>query len=120
MKKLISASDAKSWKHCHRRVWFDFNPPAGLVSEEDAFEQLVQQAGDVHEMQVKNRLQQQAAVVEAKSAQHTRALMAQKTPVIYQPVVIDEANGVIGKPDFLILTASGEYQRLKRNCLSRY
>lgn len=110
MKKLISAGDAKSWKHCRRRVWFDFNPPDGLVSEEDAFEQLVQQAGDVHELQVKNRLQQQATVVEAESAQHTRALMAQKTPVIYQPVVIDEASRVIGKPDFLILTASGEYQ----------
>jgi len=110
MKKLISAGDAKAWKHCRRRVWFDHKRPPEAAGEADAFELLIQQAGDVHELQVKALLAQQGAVVEAHSAQHTRELMAQQVQVIFQPVAIDDINGVVGKPDFLILTATGEYQ----------
>ena len=56
MKKLISAGDAKSWKHCRRRVWFDHNLPAETVGEEDAFELLIQDAGDENEADVKPAL----------------------------------------------------------------
>jgi len=110
MKKYISASDAKSWKHCRRRVWFDHNPPAGIAAEDDAFELLIQQAGEEHEAQVKALLELRGNTIEANSAQHTKLLMAQKVAVIYQPVIVDEENAVIGKPDFLILTDSGKYQ----------
>lgn len=110
MKKLISAGDAKSWKHCQRRVWFDHNPPADFRAEEDAFELLVQQAGDEHEQRIKTALEAYGDVVEAHSVEHTKALMAAKTAVIFQPVAIDVSGTVIGKPDFLVLTETGDYQ----------
>lgn len=110
MNKTISAGDAKSWQLCHRRVWFDHNPPAGLSGEEDAFDLLVQQAGDQHEQRIKAQLAERGTVVEAESVAHTQALMAAATPVIYQPCAQDESLRVVGKPDFLLLTESGAYQ----------
>ena len=103
----IHASSARSWKHCVRRAWYDVNPPEELEPEEDRFYELIAEYGIAHEKSV---LEAFPDAVEAASAEHTLELIEKKVPVIYQPVLVDSKNGVIGKPDFLILTDSGEYQ----------
>lgn len=105
--RRFSAGDAKAWALCRRRAWFDYHPPAGLEPVEDPFEQLVFAAGDEHEGRV---LAQFPDAVEATSPEHTQALMAAGVPVIYQPYLVDDALGVVGRPDFLLRAADNRYR----------
>ena len=106
---LIKASDSKSWSLCHRRVWYDNNPPAGLeIVEPDPFEQLIVEQGNLLEQQYLLKFQQEHRVVEAHSPEHTQKLMIAGVEVIYQAVF--NKDGIIGKPDFLLRQSSGIYQ----------
>lgn len=109
MTRLINAGDAKAWKLCKRRVWYDHYPPAEMEPDQDRFEILIQQAGEAHESKVLRLLSERGEPVEARSAEHTRELIARQTPVIYQPVACDRENRLIGKPDFLLLIGD-QYQ----------
>jgi len=104
----IRASAAKSWVHCPRRAWFDYNSPTGYETLElNEFDQLVISKGEVHEQNVLKQLAAEAQVVEATSEEHTRALMKEGTPIIYQAELSD--GEIVGIPDFLIRDASGQY-----------
>jgi uncharacterized protein len=107
MPQKFVASDVRAWQHCHRRVWYDHNPPDGFVVEEDRFEELIKYFGELHENGVKERL---GVMVEAKDAEHTRQLIEDRTPAIYQPKFVDEEIGLEGRPDFLLLQDDGVYQ----------
>ncbi|MFA4994147.1 MAG: TM0106 family RecB-like putative nuclease [Bdellovibrionales bacterium] len=106
---LIKASDAKSWDSCHRRVWFDNNPPPGFESvEAEGFEQLIIEKGNQLEQKYLQQFRERHQVVEARSVEHTQELIAAGTEVIYQGTF--NKDGIIGKPDFLFRQASGAYQ----------
>ena len=106
---MIRASDATSWIHCPRRAWLDNHPQEGFeAAAPSEFDQLVMTLGTRHEWSVKRQLEKQYQVVEAVSEEHTRALMEARVQVIYQGQLTKD--GVIGKPDFLILHSSGQYQ----------
>jgi len=107
---LIKPSDAKSWSLCARRVWLDNKGDFELSPIEDEFEQLVIDLGLAHEQVVLQRLSSTMAVHTATSPEDTRRLLTEGVPVIYQAQLLDEANGFIGYPDFLIQHENGEYQ----------
>lgn len=107
---LIKPSDAKSWSLCARRVWLDNKGDIEIPPIEDEFEQLIIKLGLAHEQTVLQRLSDKMAVHTATSPEDTRRLIAEGVPVIYQAQLLDEANGFIGYPDFLIRHESGEYQ----------
>ena len=97
--------------HCPRRLWYEKNPPDGIESLElDPFETLVAEMGLVHERAVRDRLASEMELVEAVSADHTRDLMDAGVPAIYQAELHDEANDLLGKPDFLLLQNDGSYR----------
>lgn len=107
----IRPSDARSWLHCKRRVWYDNFPPADMTQgEPDPFEELIAQMGVRHEWGIKRDLERQHQVVEATSVEHTQALMQAGVEVIYQPQLVDREKRIIGEPDFLIRRENGEYQ----------
>lgn len=107
--KPIRASDATAWKECPRIIWYNYNPPPGLVPvQPSAMDTLVEEMGNRHEWAVKRDLEKLYQVVTAVSEEHTNALMQAKVEVIYQARL--SKDGVIGWPDFLILHSSGEYQ----------
>jgi uncharacterized protein len=109
MKSLIRASDAKSWDHCLRRVWFDNNLPDGCeVTEPNPFDQLILDLGIQHELAIKQKLEEKYEVIEAKTPEHTKELMSSGLEVIYQGQFIKD--DIIGKPDFLIRHETGSYQ----------
>jgi len=106
---MIRASDAKSWIHCPRRAWFDNHPPEGYETiTPSEFDQLVITLGNRHEWNIRRQLEKQYQVVEAISEEHTRALMEARAQIIYQGQLTKD--GIVGRPDFLILHDSGEYQ----------
>ena len=107
---LNRPSDAKSWSLCARRVWLDNKADFDLALVEDAFEQLVIDLGLAHEQAVLQRLSGTLAVHTATSPEDTSRLIAERVPVIYQAQLVDEEDGLIGFPDFLILDESDEYQ----------
>ena len=107
---LIKPSDAKSWSLCARRVWLENKADFELTPVEDAFEQLVIDHGFAHEQAVFQRLSGTLAVHTATSPEDTNRLIAERVPVIYQAELVDEEDGLIGFPDFLILDESGKYQ----------
>jgi predicted RecB family nuclease len=107
---LIKPSDAKSWSLCARRVWLDNKGDFELSPIEDEFEQLVIELGLAHEQTVLQRLSSTMTVHTATSTEDTQRLIAEGVPVIYQAQLLDEANGFIGYPDFLIRHENGEYQ----------
>ena len=109
-KSMIKPSDAKSWSLCVRRVWLDNKADFELTPVEDAFEQLVMDLGLAHEQAIFQRLSNTHAVYTATSPRDTNRLIAKRVPVIYQARLVDEENGLIGFPDFLILDESGKYQ----------
>jgi predicted RecB family nuclease len=107
----IKPSDARSWLSCSRRVWLDNFPPAGMAeAEPNPFDELIITMGMRHEWNLKRQLEKQYQLVEAVSPEHTKALMEAGVQIIYQPKIIDDAAGIVGEPDFLIRTESGEYQ----------
>jgi predicted RecB family nuclease len=115
---VIRASDARSWKACVRRAWYDHYPPSGWSPPEpEEFDQLTAQAGVEHEKSVLRRLEASHQVVTAHSEVHTVELMRQGAAVIYQPQLAD--GDLTGRPDFLIRLPSGDYQaadaKLKRS-----
>lgn len=103
----IRASDASSWCHCPRRAWYDHRPPANFVPTTDRFETLISEAGQAHESRVRGRL---GASTQARSAEHTQALIKKGAPIIYQPAFVDDQLGLEGRPDFLIHKSKGGYQ----------
>lgn len=107
-RSLIKASDAASWVSCKRRAWLDKQSGAPAVI--DPFTQLLTQAGLQHEVAVLSKLENRFPTHKAISIRHTRLLMQQKVPLIYQAQLFDERIGLIGYPDFLILHPNGEYQ----------
>lgn len=107
---LIKPSDAISWALCARRVWLDNKAEFELAPIKDAFEQLVIDLGLAHEQTVLQRLSDTLAVHTATSPEDTKRLIAERVPVIYQAQLVDQNDGLIGFPDFLILDDSGEYQ----------
>jgi predicted RecB family nuclease len=107
---LIKPSDARSWALCARRVWLDNKRDFELSPIEDEFEQLIIELGLAHEQTILQRLSSTVAVHTATSPEDTQLLMAEGAPVIYQAQVLDEANGFIGYPDFLIRHENSEYQ----------
>ncbi len=110
MVRLV-ASDAVSFAHCPRRLWFERHPPAGFAQIElDPFEQLVIDMGLEHEHAVLERLSAQNEVVEAKSPAHTQALMSNGAPVIYQARLSNQRERLFGQPDFLLRQDDGSYQ----------
>ncbi|MEQ1779544.1 MAG: TM0106 family RecB-like putative nuclease [Nitrosomonas sp.] len=106
-KNLIKPSDTAAWISCIRRVWLDKH----LATEAtiDAFSQLLIDAGLEHEATILAKLESQHPVIKASSFEHTRALMQQGVPVIYQARLMDEREGLVGFPDFLIRHESGQY-----------
>jgi predicted RecB family nuclease len=110
-KRYIKPSDARSWLHCSRSVWFDNFPPDGMAeAEPNAFDELIITMGVRHEWSLKRQLEKEYQLVEAVSPEHTQALMQAGVQIIYQPKILDKENGIVGEPDFLIRTESGEYQ----------
>ncbi len=107
---VIRPSDARAWAECVRRVWLDNAGTVELPDEEDAFVQLVIERGIEHERFVLVDLAANAEIVEAQSELHTQELMAAGIEVIYQGQLFDEKLGLVGRPDFLIRTETGEYQ----------
>lgn len=105
---LIKPSDAVSWISCTRRAWLEKYHPTEY--EIDAFSQLLTEAGLRHEIAILTMLENQYSVVKADSFDHTLSLMQQNTPMIYQGRLINESEGLIGYPDFLIHHDSGQYQ----------
>ncbi len=106
--KLIKPSDTISWISCVRRVWLDKHQTGDF--EVNAFNQLLIDIGLEHEAAMLAKLQNQYDVHKANSVKHTHALMQQGVAVIYQARLLDEQQGLIGHPDFLIRHASGQYQ----------
>ncbi|MEM6583702.1 MAG: TM0106 family RecB-like putative nuclease [Pseudomonadota bacterium] len=106
---LIKPSDAKAWTECARRVWLD-NKAELAVGPLDGFDQMVIDFGLEHERAVLERLSSEFNVREATSVEETTKLMAQGVDIIYQAQLLDEEEGFIGFPDFLIRHASGAYQ----------
>jgi uncharacterized protein len=107
----IRPSDARSWLHCKRRVWYDNFPPEDLKEvEPDPFDELIVQLGIKHEINIKHDLEQEFQLVEATSVEHTKELMNAGVDIIYQAQIADRQNKIIGEPDFLIRHESGEYQ----------
>jgi uncharacterized protein len=107
----IIASDVVSLSHCPRRLWYEYNPPAGMEPvEPDPFEALIREMGLEHERAVLDTIAAGAEVVEATSLDHTRTLMAQGAPVIYQARLLDEDQQLFGQPDFLLRQDDGSYQ----------
>ena len=75
----IRASDARSWKACIRRAWYDHHPPAGWTRPEpEEFDSLTAKAGADHEKAVLRRLEAVHPVVTAESPAHTTELIAQR------------------------------------------
>ncbi|QOJ19334.1 MAG: TM0106 family RecB-like putative nuclease [Gammaproteobacteria bacterium] len=105
---LIKPSDASAWISCIRRVWLDKHRPS--VSEPDAFNRLLSELGLEHEAVMLARLESQYPISTAVSFEHTQALMQQGAAVIYQGRLMDERQGLVGYPDFLIRHDSGHYQ----------
>ena len=103
----FSAGDAKAWVHCPRRAWFDYHPPEGLTVVEDPFESPIFEAGDAQDGGVLSTF---PGYTEATSVRHTQELMRAGAPVIYQPHLVDEAQGLIGRPDFLLRAEDGTYR----------
>lgn len=107
---LIKPSDAKAWSLCARRVWLDHKGDFELSPSANEFEQLIIELGVAHEQSVLHRLSRTLTVHTATSPEDTRRLITEGVPVIYQAQLLDEANGFIGYPDFLIRHETGEYQ----------
>ncbi|MCU7839413.1 MAG: TM0106 family RecB-like putative nuclease [Candidatus Thiodiazotropha sp. (ex Troendleina suluensis)] len=107
---LIRASDATSWVLCARRAWLDRTFEQEEDIETDQFEQLVIDMGLAHEANTLERLKEQFTVHTAKSVEHTQQLMTEGVDVIYQAQLLNDQEGFIGYPDFLIRDASGSYQ----------
>jgi uncharacterized protein len=107
---LIKPSDAKSWSLCARRVWLDNKEDFDIPIVEDPFEQLVIDLGLEHEQAVLRELSANMNVHTATSPDDTARLMSEKAPAIYQAQLLNEAEGIIGFPDFLLLHDSGYYQ----------
>ena len=107
---LIKPSDAKSWSLCARRVWLDNKGDFDLQTIDDPFEQLVIELGLAHEQAVLERLSGDMDVHTASSPEDTARLMAERVPAIYQAQLLNEAEGIIGLPDFLLLDGGGQYQ----------
>ena len=110
IKKWIKPSDATAWASCVRRVWLNKYQNEGIKIERSDFEQLLLGAGLEHEAAVLAKLQQQYDVHKSSSVEHTRQLMQQAVAVIYQAHLLNEQEGLIGCPDFLIRHQSGQYQ----------
>lgn len=107
----IKPSDAKSWLHCKRRVWYDNFPPEGFeIGDPDPFDTLIMEMGMQHEWNIKKELEKKFEVVEATSNEHTLNLMGAGAEVIYQGELISKEQAILGKPDFLIKQPNGEYQ----------
>ncbi|GJL73339.1 MAG: hypothetical protein NMNS01_25380 [Nitrosomonas sp.] len=107
---LIKPSDAKAWSLCARRVWLDNKRDFELSLIEDEFEQLIIELGVAHEQTVLQRLSSTMTVHTTTSPENTQRLMAEGVSAIYQAKLLDEINGFVGYPDFLIRHESGEYQ----------
>lgn len=105
---LIKPSDASAWMTCIRRVWLDKHQP--VAAELDGFNRLLSDLGLEHEAAMLAKLGDQYAVSKAVSFEHTQDLMQQGVPVIYQGRLLDEQQGLVGYPDFLIRHESGHYQ----------
>ncbi len=107
-RSLIKPSDAISWTLCARRAWLEKYQP--IEYEIDAFNQLLIDAGLKHEATILAKLEKQYFVIKAESFDHTLTLMQQGASVIYQGRLLNESEGLIGYPDFLIRHESGQYQ----------
>ena len=107
---LIKPSDARSWALCNRRVWLDNKGELELTPVEDEFEQLIIDLGLAHEQAILENLANKLEVRTASSPEDTQQLIAERVPVIYQAQLVDEVEGLVGYPDFLILNENGEYQ----------
>lgn len=105
---LIKPSDATAWIACIRRAWLDKHQPNAL--ESDGFNQLLSDLGLAHEAAMLAKLENQHPVIKAVSFEHTQTLMQQGAPVIYQGRLVDEQQGLVGYPDFLIRHENGQYQ----------
>lgn len=109
-KPYIKPSDAKAWKECQRRAWYDNFPPDGRLASLSEFDQLVMGQGVIHERIILEKLSKVRQVVKAKSSEHTLQLMAEGADVIYQAQLVDDVEHIVGFPDFLIRHENGEYQ----------
>lgn len=107
---LIKPSDANAWTSCKRRVWLDNKAQLRIIPSQDPFGDLIVDLGLEHEKNLLEVISAQTTVQTASNKEDTQRLMAEKVPVIYQAELIDESRQIIGKPDFLILHASGQYQ----------
>lgn len=105
--RYLHPSSAVSWKECPRKVWYEYHPPAETSAERDPFDALIAQRGLAHEEEVRRAIGAEELGIDAR---HTRELMAQGVPAIYQPVLRDDELKIDGRPDFLIRSPSGEYQ----------
>jgi predicted RecB family nuclease len=108
--QFIKPSDARSWLHCVKRVWFDNFPPDGSVTKISEFDQLIIDQGLVHEEVVLDQLSENHTVHRAQSVEHTRQLMEEGAEIIYQAHLENLEEGLIGSPDFLVRHGTGKYQ----------
>lgn len=107
---MIKPSDAVSWISCTRRVWLDNRNTFSFIPIKDEFGQLLIQFGLDHEKAVLDKLRIKFDVYTATSVEGTKQLMSEGVEVIYQAQLQDDANGIVGYPDFLIRQDNGEYQ----------
>lgn len=107
-KGLIKPSDATSWISCIRRAWLDRHQ--SIACEVNSFNQLLMNLGLEHEAAILAKLKNQYSVTQATSFDDTNSLMQQGVPVIYQGQLLNEQEGLVGYPDFLIRHESGQYQ----------
>jgi predicted RecB family nuclease len=110
-KPYINPSDARSWLHCKRRVWYDnFPPDPTKIAPSSEFDNLLITLGKEHEKKIKEILGKDKQLIEAMSYEHTQALIAGNVDIIYQPIIEDKVRWIKAKPDFLIRHKDGQYQ----------
>ena len=106
--KLIKPSDVTPWVSCIRRSWLEMHQSVSY--EPDSFRQLLFNAGLQHEKRVLTQLQANYEVHHAESFEHTQTLMHEGVSVIYQARLLNQEEGLVGFPDFLIRHENGQYQ----------
>jgi len=111
---VISADDFHTYyqmHECARRLWLDSTRP-DLKASPSEFDQLVMRKGRAHEeahlAAFPEHLRPTYPMGDvAAGAQATAILIAQRTPVIYQGVLLSPDRALAGIPDFLIREGNG-------------
>jgi len=109
--KYITASKLYDYLECHHRIWRDvYGPEEEKIKEANPFVEMLWQKGIQHEDKIVSSLGNFLDLSDGsleERFQKTIEAMKNKTPLIYQGVLIYE--NLRGAPDLLRLIPSGEY-----------